>query len=481
MILPNRGEPVDRERRAKLRKWLNPEVVEQRIVELKSQDQIRLHDVFKDEDVHRLCNEMQVEFRDRSFTPATTLGLFVSQVLSRGNACSTMVTEYNRERKRQGMQPVCEDASAYCKARAKLPVELVDRLSNQVIEIASTKTLCQWKWKGLDVYLVDGFVFRAPDTTANQATYPQPSSQQEGLGFPQVRVVVTTSLATGCIRQYNTGPVEGKRTGEVSLFREKHADFSKGDMVVADSNFESFHDSVLLNRRGVEVVCCINGSRNLPFEGTCETIEEKLVTLKKPGFDKTRFTRQQWEALPSSIVYRMIRYRVVGRSTEITIVTTLLDAGRFSARDIAELYGLRWDVEVDIRSCKTTMGMCDLRCQTPENLDREIAVGVLAYNLVRLLMNDTAAVLAVHPREISFSYARDAWRSFSDDLKTCNDLMWIILSASSRLVRDRPNRKEPRAIKKRTTTKYPTLKEPRPSRARRAQPPPPENPLSPRH
>jgi hypothetical protein len=122
------------------------------------------------------------------------------------------------------------------------------------------------------------------------------------------------------------------------------------------------------------------------------------------------------------------------------------------------------------------MGMCDLRCQTPDNLKREIAVAVLGYNLVRLLMSDTAAVLDVHPREISFSHARDAWISFSDELETTNDLMWIILSASSRLVRDRPGREEPRAIKKRNMTKYPKLKEPRPSRARRLRDPSKEPP-----
>ena len=117
------------------------------------------------------------------------------------------------------------------------------------------------------------------------------------------------------------------------------------------------------------------------------------------------------------------------------------------------------------------MGMGELRCQTPDNLEREIAVAVLAYNLVRLLMADTATVIEVHPRQISFSRARDAWRNFSDELETPNDLMWIILSASSRLVRDRPGREEPRAVKKRGQTKYPKLKEPRPSRARRpAQP-----------
>lgn len=475
MILPRRGEAVDRERRAELRKkFLEAAALEERVEELKSQDQIRLHDVFSNEDVHRLCDEMQIDFRDTCFTPATTLGLFVAQALSRGNSCSTMVTEYNRERKRKGLPPVCEDASAYCKARARLPVDLISRLDDQIVEIASSKTRAEWKWKGLDVYLVDGFVFRAPDTAANQEVYPQPSSQPEGLGFPQIRVVVATSLATGCISHFNTGPVEGKNTGEVSLFREMHSRLSPGAVAVTDSNFESFHDAVLLTRQDVNLVCCINGSRNDPFQGPCETIEEKLETLKKPKFDKNRFTREEWEELPPSIDYRMIRYRVAETDKVITIVTTLLDRRRFPASEIVELYGLRWDVEPDIRSCKTTMDMCDLSCQTPGNLDREIAVGVLAYNLVRLLMNDAAAVLTMHPREMSFSQARDAWRNFGDELETTNDLMWIILSASARFVRDRPNRREPRAIKKRRTTKYPTLSEPRPSRARHLDMRPPD-------
>lgn len=472
MILRPRGTPVDREERAKLREFLREildvECIVKRVEHLRTADQLRLFEVFSDGDVHRICAELNVQYRERSFTPAQALALFVSQVLSRGNACSTMVTEFNRERKRKGLQPVSEDGSAYCKARSKLPVALIDRLSMEVVQISHRKEWSQWKWKIRNVFLVDGLVLRAPDTKANQEVYPQPSSQKEGLGFPQVRAVVTTSLATGCIVHYNTGKVEGKKTGEVSLFREKHADFVADDIVVADCNFESFQDAALLNKRGVALVCCMNASRDERFDGVCETIDEKLVTLHKPKFDTARFTRPEWELLPDSIQYRVIRYRIRGGHSEVTIVTTLLDSQLYSAADIAELFGMRWDVEVDIRSYKTSMGMCDLRCLTPDNLDREIAVAVLAYNLVRLLMCDAAAVLEhIHPREISFSRARDAWRNFSDELNNSTDMMWIILSATSRLVRDRPNREEPRAIKTRDATKYPKLNEPRPSRARR--------------
>ncbi len=463
MILAPRKTSVETPEEKPERKLLvSFEEMRIRLERLRELDKVRLHHLFDDEEVHRFCDTLGVEFRSRVFTPAIELGLFVSQVLSRGDACTTVMAKFNRERKNSGLSPVCEDASAYTKARARLPVRLIDYVSDLIRKMAHEMTPDDWKWKGYNVYLVDGFVLRAPDTLANQKKYPQPSSQKVGLGFPQVRVVATTSLSSGCVVHYSTAPVEGKKTGEVSLFREKHKDFEKNDIVVADSNFESFHDAALLLRRGVNMVCCINGSRNSPFEGACEMIEEKFTELQKPSFDSSRFTRKEWKRLPRQILYRMICFRVANCETPLTIVTTLTDRQRFTAEDIVELYGWRWDVEVDIRSYKSSMGMWELRCLTPENLDREIAVAMLGYNLVRVLMCDTAAVLEVHPREISFSSARDAWLAFEDERETIDDIAWMIHSAASHFVRTRPGRSEPRAIKRRHT-KYPKLTEARPS------------------
>ena len=138
--------------------------------------------------------------------------------LSRGDACSTVVTKFNRERKRQGQTPRSEDASTYCKARARLSVELIDRLGGRIVDLLRAKAPTRWKWNKLNVYLIDGLVFRAPDTEAHQMVYPQPSTQKEGLGFPPVRTVLTTCLATACMVNYNTAAMKGKQTGEVSLF-----------------------------------------------------------------------------------------------------------------------------------------------------------------------------------------------------------------------------------------------------------------------
>jgi len=454
---------------------IDAEWIKQRIDELEPLKEIRVTEVFNDEDLRRFCVEAGCKWRERSFPPAVALRLFVDQILSRGNSCTTTLTGLNKQRKALGLSPQSTDASAYCKARARLPLVVFDRLNREVVQICGSKARVEWKWEARDVYLVDGCVLRAPDTRENQQAYPQPSSQADGLGFPQVRMVITTSLATGCIEHYSTGKVEGKGTGEISLFRQNHRKFKERDIVVADSNFESFHDAVLLKQRGVDLVCCMNASRVNPFDGECRAIEEQNVVLSKPKFDTNRFTKAEWEALPESLTYRMIRYQIRGGTSTITVATTLLDSDRYSSASIATLFGMRWDVELDIRAYKTTLRASDLSCLTPHTLDREIAARVLAYNLVRLLMNDTAAVVGtIHPREISFSRACDAWRSYVEPSPTAADLIWVVHSTTTRFVRDRPNRSEPREIKNCGQTKYPKLRQPRLSRQRARPAPKPE-------
>jgi len=102
IILPPRGASVDINRRTKLRELLDPQVVVQRIEKMVGLDQVRLTRIFSDDDVHHLCDELGLKFPERDFTPAITLGLFVSQCLSRGDACSTVITKSNRQRKRLG-------------------------------------------------------------------------------------------------------------------------------------------------------------------------------------------------------------------------------------------------------------------------------------------------------------------------------------------------------------------------------------------
>lgn len=466
MILSPRRPDVEtnHEKREKIRHQLQPSEIEARIEQLKQVDQIRLSDVFSDPEILECCQEVSYEFRDCDFRPEVALALFVRQVLSRDDACSTVVAKFNKQRKADRLPPVSSDPSGYCKARNRLPIALIDRLNERLIEKLENNLPESWKWNRRHVYLVDGFVLHGADTLVNQELFPQPSSQQPGLGFPQVRAVALTSLATGAMAHYAIGPVSGKGTGEPSLFRSFSGKLRPGSIIVGDAIFDSFRDAVWLQAEGVDLVFCIHGSRESPFAGRCAGFEDEIVEFSKPSYVSQRHEKAQWEQLPATLKYRVIRFQVSGcRSDEFTIVTTLTDRSMYSASEIAELYGFRWDVETDINAYKTTLDLNQLRCHRPENMVREIAVGVLAYNLVHALQCDAASVLEVHPREISFSMARDSLVSFLEELATTHDLMWLIWSATGRLVRNRPGRQEPRAIKKRDT-KYKKLRTPRQSR-----------------
>lgn len=460
MILSSRPFAVEanHEKRETVRQHLQPQQIEAKIDHLKQLDQIRLSDVFSDREILQSCQDLGYEFRDCDFRPEVALALFVQQVLSRGDACSTVVTKFNKQRKADCLPPVSSDASGYCKARNRLPVALIHQLNERMLEKLENNIPEPWKWNNRDVYLLDGFVLHGADTPANQKMFPQPASQQPGLGFPQVRAVVLTSLATGAMAHYAIGPVSGKGTGETSLFRNFSGKLQPGSILVGDAIFDSFVDAVWLQEEGVDLVFCINGSRHSPFDGRCQDFEEEIVEIKKPSYVSERLPRAQWEQLPKTLTYRIVRFRLSGyRNETVTIVTTLTDSSLYSAREVAALYGFRWDVETDIGAYKTTLDLNQLRCHTAENMVREIAVGVLAYNLVHALRCDAASVLELHPREISFSMARDSLVEFIGELATTQDLMWLIWSASGRLVRTRPGRQEPRAIKKRHV-KYPRLR-----------------------
>lgn len=446
---------------------LSPEKLRKRIQDWAASNKLRLQALFSDQSVNQMARDLGYDFRERVFDPATTLGLFITQVLTRDEPCSTVVCRLNKERKAQGLPSVSANPSAYCYARNRLPLELIDVLIKKTVALANIRVDKRWRWCDRDVFMVDGFTVRAPDTQANQSEFPQSTSQKMGLGYPTLRVITLTSLATKVITHFQYGPMDGKGNGEQSLFRKTFQFLRKNQVIVGDSIFDSYYDMAALLERKVDGVFGIHGTRDNPFLGQKSSrIQETTRVLSRPKFDHNRISREAWEKLPTSIKVRIIRYRTHGRCNQKVIVTTLLDRKKYPARAIADLYGLRWEVELDIRCLKSVMDLAELRCQTPQGLKCELAVNVLAYNLVALLMCDTAEVSDTHPRQLSFSHARDTFVRFGDERKTISDLEWLITQTSQFPIKNRPRREEPRQIKNRNG-KYARLSEPRPSRKSR--------------
>jgi hypothetical protein len=326
-----------------------------------------------------------------------------------------------------------------------------------------------WLWHGLHAKLIDGFTFTMPDTTENQGEFPQQKNQRPGAGFPIARACAVLSLATAAIHDLNIGPYEGKETGETALLRGILDGLKEGDVAVFDRYFCSFMMLAILRQRGIHFCVRLHQRRPGDFrQGQRLGQDDHLVTWLRP--QRPAWMSKAWyEQIPETMTLREARFQVTvpGRRTEaLTVVTSLADPKIYSKGDIAELYGYRWNAELDIRDIKQTLGLDHVRCKTPDMVRRELWVTLLAYNLVRKLIATAAAVHVRQPRQLGFTLACQTILSSWMLLATgaCRDGRQLWRLALERIaaneVANRPGRIEPRVIKRRRDH-YPLMHEPR--------------------
>ena len=156
-----------------------------------------------------------------------------------------------------------------------------------------------------------------------------------------------------------------------------------------------------------------------------------------------------YAAMPESLVLREAR---IGG---LTLVTTLTEARQVSKQELLGLYHARWQVELDLRSIKTVMQMDVLRCKSPAMVKKEIAVHLLAYNLVRAVMAQAAFLGHVLPRQLSFKAALQLIRAFEENLRHAPQgrqtlrRAYLLAGIAQLRLPHRPGRVEPRAVKRR--------------------------------
>jgi putative transposase len=318
-----------------------------------------------------------------------------------------------------------------------------------------------WLWKRLHhPKLIDGFTFTMPDTPENQARYPQPKSQKPGVGLPIARAVTIVSLATGCAMNLALGPYKGKETGESALLRGMLGSLHAGDIAVADRYYCSFMMIALFLLQGTQVCARKHHRRHSDFRrGKRLGKYDHIIVWTRPPRPKWMH-EDLYAQIPEKLELREIRYNIVepGRRTRtIDIITTLLDADEYTKEDIAELYGFRWNSELDIRSIKMSLNLGHVRCKSPEMVHREVWTTILGYNLIRTTAASGALVHGKQPRQISFTstcqYVLASWMVFSLDLIEALSrkryVALILKQIAGCKVANRPGRLEPRVLKRR--------------------------------
>jgi hypothetical protein len=412
----------------------------------------------KPEVIQAVCREVNLSWRKRVLDPVRTVQLLLLQVLH-GNTAISQLPHLSKLK-------FCP--AAYCQARARLPVAVLEKLLERIRALLQDEDFQYGKWLGHRIFLVDGLACSMPDTPELEAHFGKQGRCRDGCGFPIAHLLALVHFSTGMVVKLLAHPL---RTHDLTHVTELHPELTPGDLLVGDRAFCSYHHFCSLIRQGVHAVIRMHANLvadftpgrkhvppgeipwnvNLPKSRWIQAFgkTDQLVEWFRPYAKPKRMTKEEWLALPKSIVVRELRYRILApgfRTRSVTLVTTLTDATRYPVRKLAELYSWRWEIETNFNHLKTTMKMDVLRSKTVGGVLKELLAYCIVYNLVRLVMLQAAGQQRVSPKQISFVDA----------------LRWLMTASPGDalvrllLVPHRPGRFEIRS-KKRREKPYPYL------------------------
>jgi Transposase DDE domain len=419
--------------------------------------------ILKPEAIREACRQAGYSWRDRKLDPVATISLFLLQILHGNTACQHVV-QFGRW---------AFSATAFCKARKRLPLGVLQSLVETVAAKLRSATAENAHWLGHRVWMIDGSGFSMPDVPQLQDHFGSPSGQRPGCGFPVGHLVGLFDLATGLLLRVTISPM---RTHDMSQVAHLACELEPGDLVLGDTGFCSYAHLAMLIARGNHAVFRMHQKRIVDFtpgramptrrssganlEGLPHSLWvrsngplDQVVVWSKPKQKPRWMTAERFAELPTEITVRELRYQVTTsgfRVRVVTLVTTLLDPVIYPKAGLAELYRRRWQIELNLRHIKITMKMDSLHCKTLDGVMKELAMFALAYNLVISVMLESAGGRKLAVGRVSFL---DALRWLTNPIPGGNPGDILINPA-------RPDRIEPRVIKRRMK-KYPLMKEPR--------------------
>lgn len=406
------------------------------------------------------CRRVGHRWRNSFWSPTPTLIAFLIQVLSGAKTLRAGVAQFLTHLAAHGYADLpSADPTAYCQARKRLPAEVIYELLSDLCDrmvslIQETQT-----WLGRRVWVVDGSSVSMPDTPELQQAFPQPVGQKPGCGFPVAQIVTVFCWATGAVVDL---VIDTIIPHELTLVRRLYDYFEAGDVVLADRAYGAYVDIARLRERGVFCVFRLHHRRRSDCrQGKRLGPDDRLITWHRPTkwLDSFGVSREAFDALPETLTVRLVRITHIPRgfrSRTVTVVTTLLDPVETPADEIRALYRDRWTVELNLRSLKIALGMDVLRGQSVDVVCKEIAMHLLAYNLIRMVMGYAAREHGRDLHRLSFTGTLHRLRSALSWMiyrmpRKCRQSVGthLLRTAAQDVLPYRPDRLEPRRVKRR--------------------------------
>ena len=434
-----------------------------RIARSGSPDKFEAMGLLDEAAVEGICRGRGYEWNQGKLTPFKTLECLGWQVLMGNQSLGAVAHHYDRD----------FTGSALCQARERLPLgvfrDAADWVCRRVLEatgqarpgplpgfsatpqspaVTGEESDCrqEGRFKGRRVFRIDGTGLSLCDSPEVRKHFGCSTSQRPGCGYPTAHLLLLTAPG-GVAKEAICSPL---RTGDMTHAAETHTHLEKGDLLLGDRLFGGVCHLHRLRAQQLDGVFPAHHSRKIAWGGGADhgrsrrfvkTLgwRDQLVEYRKPDRRPKWMTAAEFKQMPAWTLVREIRreVKVGGVRREVTVVTTLLDPAAHPAKELVKLLGERWDIELDLRSLKTTMGMESLKCQSVEGVKKELLVYLIVYNLVKLLMHLAARCQDVALARVSFADALAALRYGQ------------ARPESIALNPHRPGRVEPRVVKRR--------------------------------
>lgn len=334
------------------------------------------------------------------------------------------------------------------KARKRLPLAVWQRLTHWICQQTQQYSASMDKWRGHRIVLIDGTCLTLPDEPELRKDFPPPKGNHGYGRYPLARMVCVSLARTMTVVNYRIGRY---RQDENTLLTPMLKTLRKGDLLVADRHFAgaNLYHNYMAN--GLEYLTRAHQKLKISRLKRLYEYNENDFVAKLKIAD---LYRRRNPELPKYITARFIKVTasIRGKSREIWLVTSLLDAAQYPADEIAELYLQRWRIETLFRQFKVDFSSDQLRSKSVDAISKEIAARICAVNIVRTIMLEAAMENNVDPMRISFVAAVRTIIAYAPamGLRPSNQLPAIyhamLKEIANHIVPERPGRLEPRRL-----------------------------------
>jgi hypothetical protein len=368
-----------------------------------------------------VLRQAEIRENNRVYTSAVVMWLMIWQRLQAQGTLETAVLELLRNLSSSFWKEPCKrltaatveggtglssNTGAYNQARQGLSVSVVEKCCDRVFT-----QLMEVEEKRRPAFFLDGTTLRMPHTRASVAAYP-PTRNQHGVShWPIMRMLVAHDLYTGLAMRPVWGPVNGDQAvSEQGLLEDAIGRLPDSSVLCGDANFGVFSVAYMAANHNHPVVLRLTEARARPLAaGAWRDGIDQPVVWKPSRDDRRNHPELPAEAcVEGRLIIRHVQPSNGKKAFLLALFITLPDP----PEKAIDLYGHRWNIEVDLRTLKGQLRLEELSSATPQMIAKEINLAMMSYNLVRSVMYLTARKLGLEPRDFSFTKVRNVLHAF---------------------------------------------------------------------